>query len=148
MPHLDNPAGRLEALLTALKEEVNNDSNGPYIDCWGRVMGLPAPKVVLALADVLRLIEQIRDDVARAGGSGYARLVARHIELWKGLVVPMGIGLGASSNSLSMPSSESLEDLAVVSDFLHEKLPDGKTPSVRNSAGPPTGFHLGGAVGR
>jgi hypothetical protein len=119
--NLDNPAGRLYALLDEYQEVVTVT---PTVEqAWGKVLETDNRAVVVdAMAEMAGLVAAVNAAVRRQGRSAYQNMCAHHIRAWAS---PFLSDLEAGSQHVD---SSAMVALNAVSDFLSERASEGSVP--------------------
>lgn len=81
VPTLDNPAGRLHALLTSYRLEAGGDTAAVH-DVWKAVLNVNDENLPLALCEVAALIPAIEGEVEKANQSELATALSQYRRAW------------------------------------------------------------------
>jgi hypothetical protein len=124
-PHLDNPAGRLHALL----ERFGSHRESQIIAAWNSALGVEPPNVPRALIGVAGLVEDTKQACNDTGETMFVELPGRLDVVSSILFQPTYPMSAAVSNILPIDWDFILKDIRGLSRFLnqhgvHSKMPD------------------------
>lgn len=125
MPHLDNPAGRLHALLAELTYQQNGLNT--VVAGWAGALDVAESDVILHIGSVANLVPQIVDAVGRLEDEALIAPVARLRGTWSRAIFPLDHQFNGELRAV-LPGEEALESLALVSASLHLLAPEGTVP--------------------
>jgi hypothetical protein len=120
---LDNPAGRLHVLLAQLRGESPKQT---IVSAWASVLQVPERAVPVQLAEVQKLVTQVR--VATDDAAAQKKQVNRFAKDWQRPVFPLDVMFGDEVHRV-FPSEEALDALEAVAEYLHHVRPEGLIPS-------------------
>jgi hypothetical protein len=122
---LDNPAGRLHALLERLSER---DPNAPLISAWAHTLDVDQAEVPFRLGAVGQLLPAVREAAESTGDRAWITTVQQYHEEWTAPIFPRRRGLNTVISE-SRPSPSALVALGTLSSHLHAVRPEGMVPT-------------------
>lgn len=119
--NLDNPAGRLYALLT--KYDAASRTNPTVERTWGEVLGTADDvAIVIAMAEMAGMVSAVDAAVSRHGRSAHQDMCKLHIEQWS---QPF---LSGPASRTDLVDTSAMVALNALADFLSENASEGVVP--------------------
>lgn len=121
---INNPAGRLHAILKDFEETSSN--NVSVQDCWCKVLGVPRSEVLVHLGETASLITQIRRALINAGLEDNLPTYDRYADAWaRPFFAP---DRPMANGSHNMVDEHAMATLSLLSSLLDRVAPEGAVP--------------------
>lgn len=127
MAKLDNPAGRLHAILTEYHAAAAQ--NVCVADTWAKVLEVPRGEVPIALTEVAGLIPAVQTAVNHSGDSAQIATVDHYRSMWaRPVIAPEHPMDTTPSPGKDLVNAGSLVALGLLSSFLSSTRSEGTVP--------------------
>lgn len=128
MAQLNNPAGRLHALLTEFREVGESSNNPSVLTIWNEVLGTESsPETLAAVARVSALLPGIEKALVATGDPEQSHAYAVYVREWAMAVLTPNQTWSQSGNGLIEEGP--LATLGSISSFLSQAHPEGTVPT-------------------